>query len=65
MQEITSICSEWDSDTHLDVENIYGIPIFDRALRLVRTNYGSPGLDEFEGLIRSAAIHKCVGEHTI
>ncbi|KZP12936.1 hypothetical protein FIBSPDRAFT_921759 [Athelia psychrophila] len=50
--EITSICSGWTSDRHLDVEDIQGIPIFDKALRLVQTKYGRPGANEFEGLLR-------------
>ncbi|KAF7983404.1 hypothetical protein HWV62_22429 [Athelia sp. TMB] len=52
VEEITSICSQWESDTHLDVEEICTIPIFDQAVRLVRTNYGRPGPAAFEGLLR-------------
>ncbi|KAF7982846.1 hypothetical protein HWV62_25814 [Athelia sp. TMB] len=52
VEEVTSICSGWTSDVHLDVDDIYKIPVFEKTLRLEQTKYGRPGPDEFEGLLR-------------
>lgn len=60
VKEITDICKGWSSDVHLDVEDIYRVPLFDKSLNLVSTKYGHPSLDQFTGLLRNLrAIHTC------
>jgi hypothetical protein len=50
-KEITSICALWSSNLHLEVEDIYVVPIFESALRLVSNTYDRPGIDQFKALL--------------
>jgi hypothetical protein len=51
-QEITSICDSWQSNLHLEVDHIYGIPLFQQSLDLVTTKwYSKPGLQEFRNFL--------------
>ncbi|EGO18967.1 hypothetical protein SERLADRAFT_443513 [Serpula lacrymans var. lacrymans S7.9] len=50
--DVTSICAGWTSDSHLEVEDISTIPLFDKTLRSLSTKYGRPGIDYFTELLR-------------
>ncbi|KAJ7509867.1 hypothetical protein B0H11DRAFT_2168922 [Mycena galericulata] len=42
-EEVISICSRWPSNIHLEVEDIYKVPLFEKALTLLSSTYGEPG----------------------
>jgi hypothetical protein len=50
-QEITSICTLWSSDFHLEVDDLYGITFFNKSLDLVDTKYGQPDSERFTDLL--------------
>ncbi|KAG1847135.1 hypothetical protein C8R48DRAFT_732170 [Suillus tomentosus] len=47
IQDIVSICSEWSSNLHLDVEEIQQVPLFKKSLKLVATRFGPPKAKHF------------------
>jgi len=55
-QEITAICAEFSSDSHLEVDDIHRVPLFNQTLQLVETRYGRPTLDEFTELMRGLKL---------
>ncbi|KAJ6514887.1 hypothetical protein C8R47DRAFT_961601 [Mycena vitilis] len=50
-EEILSICSRWRSDDHLEVEDIFAVPLFSRALSLVNSTYGEPSFERFRAVL--------------
>ncbi|KAF9220041.1 hypothetical protein BS17DRAFT_788122 [Gyrodon lividus] len=52
VEEIISICAGWSSDLHLEVENIYRLPLFDTSLELLFTNYGVPRSKHFKHVLQ-------------
>ncbi|KAI9455038.1 hypothetical protein F5148DRAFT_1277260 [Russula earlei] len=50
-EETTAICALWSGHFHLEVEDIYHLPLFEKTLRLERTAYGPPGVSEFKALL--------------
>ncbi|KAJ6514905.1 hypothetical protein C8R47DRAFT_961645 [Mycena vitilis] len=50
-EEIVSICSRWRSNAHLEVEDIYAVPLFNRALNLVNSTYGEPSFERFRAVL--------------
>ncbi|KAJ6609457.1 hypothetical protein B0H10DRAFT_2438513 [Mycena sp. CBHHK59/15] len=50
-EEVISICSRWSSNVHLEVEDIFKVPLFERALTLVSSTYGEPGFERFRALL--------------
>ncbi|KAH0838651.1 hypothetical protein J3R83DRAFT_6976 [Lanmaoa asiatica] len=51
IEEIVAICAGWSSDMHLEVDDIYNLPIFSRSLKLVSTEYGRPRPQYFQKLL--------------
>jgi len=56
-EEITSICSHWNSPFHLDMEDIIGIPWFSKSLSLVQqpSYYSQCDFKSFMKLLQYAA----------
>ncbi|KAJ6620552.1 hypothetical protein B0H10DRAFT_2215829 [Mycena sp. CBHHK59/15] len=50
-EEVISICSRWSSNVHLEVEDIFKVPLFERALTFVSSTYGEPGFERFRALL--------------
>ncbi|KAJ7739808.1 hypothetical protein B0H16DRAFT_59614 [Mycena metata] len=50
-EEVISICAGWTSNAHLEVEEIFSIPLFKRALTLVYSTYGKPGVKRFREVL--------------
>ncbi|KAJ7252460.1 hypothetical protein C8J57DRAFT_1474125 [Mycena rebaudengoi] len=50
-EEVISICSQWSSNVHLEVEDIFKVPLFERALTLISSTYGEPGFERFRALL--------------
>ncbi|KAJ7739824.1 hypothetical protein B0H16DRAFT_60002 [Mycena metata] len=50
-EEVISICAGWTSNAHLEVEEIFTIPLFKRALTLVYSTYGKPGVKRFREVL--------------
>ncbi|KAI0082379.1 hypothetical protein K474DRAFT_507336 [Panus rudis PR-1116 ss-1] len=50
--DVLSICSRWSASAHLDVDDIYRVPIFERTLELVWHQYEQPGVTQFTTLLR-------------
>ncbi|KAJ7777248.1 hypothetical protein B0H16DRAFT_952215 [Mycena metata] len=50
-EEVISICSGWTSNAHLEVEDIFSIPLFKRALTLVHSTYGKPEVKRFREVL--------------
>ncbi|KAJ7491894.1 hypothetical protein FB451DRAFT_1165111 [Mycena latifolia] len=50
-QEVVSICSRWPKETHLEVVDIFKVPLFERALTLVSSTYGEPGFERFRAML--------------
>ncbi|KAJ7656306.1 hypothetical protein DFH06DRAFT_991709 [Mycena polygramma] len=50
-EEIVSICSRWRSNFHLEVEDIFAVPLFNRALSLVKSTYGEPSFERFRAVL--------------
>ncbi|KAJ7656293.1 hypothetical protein DFH06DRAFT_1091170 [Mycena polygramma] len=50
-EEILSICSRWRSNDHLEVEDIFAVPLFNRALSLVNSTYGEPSFGCFRTVL--------------
>jgi hypothetical protein len=55
-REIMSICTQWSTEAHLEVEEIYKVPIFTRYMRLVSTKYSRPGFKQFKTLLTELAV---------
>ncbi len=51
LQEATAICALWSGNLHLEVEDIYHVPLFEKTLKLETTTYGLPGVSEFKTLL--------------
>ena len=51
MQEITSMCAQWQSQSHLEVEVIYQTPIFETSFKLLSSKYAKPSYQHFEALL--------------
>lgn len=45
------ICREWPSGVHLEVEDVYHIPLFEVSLKLVSTDYDLPSPDHIARLL--------------
>ncbi|KAF9231336.1 hypothetical protein BU15DRAFT_90942 [Melanogaster broomeanus] len=58
IEEIISICAGWSSDLHLEVEDIYHVPLFEKSLKLVSTKYGLPRPKHFKHMreIKASAV---------
>ncbi|KAJ6581853.1 hypothetical protein B0H19DRAFT_1229069 [Mycena capillaripes] len=50
-EEVISICSRWASNVHLEVEDIFAVPLFKRALKLVSQTYGEPSFNRFRAVL--------------
>ncbi|KAJ7781843.1 hypothetical protein DFH07DRAFT_389576 [Mycena maculata] len=50
-EEVISICSRWSSNVHLEVEDIFKVPLFERPLTLVSSTYGEPGFRRFREVL--------------
>ncbi|KAJ7696452.1 hypothetical protein B0H17DRAFT_398903 [Mycena rosella] len=50
-EEVISICSRWPRQAHLEVEDIFKVPLFERALTLVSSTYGEPGFERFRAVL--------------
>ncbi|KAJ7091507.1 hypothetical protein B0H15DRAFT_836463 [Mycena belliarum] len=50
-EEVISICSRWPRAAHLEVEDIFKVPLFKRALSLVSSTYGEPGFTRFRAVL--------------
>ncbi|KAL6309201.1 hypothetical protein BKA93DRAFT_425367 [Sparassis latifolia] len=50
--DITAICAAWSSTSHLEVEDISQIPLFEKSLKLVSTKYFRPGVKQFASLLK-------------
>lgn len=51
LQKITSICAQWSSFSHLEVEDIYKIPLFSKSLKLETSEFGLPSFDKFRSVL--------------
>ena len=51
LQTITSICAQWSSASHLEVEDIFKVPLFSRSLKLETSEYGLPSFDKFKSVL--------------
>ncbi|KAI0035520.1 hypothetical protein K488DRAFT_43143 [Vararia minispora EC-137] len=56
IEEATSICMAWNSNIHMEVDEIAKIPLFDKSLKLFSRKYGRPGLDEFKTLLSELVL---------
>ncbi|TDL23182.1 hypothetical protein BD410DRAFT_721585 [Rickenella mellea] len=52
MDDILSICADWSSDAHLELDEILSIPLFDASLRLLSSDYGRLGQEKFEEMLQ-------------
>ncbi|KAF9651535.1 hypothetical protein BDM02DRAFT_3154328 [Thelephora ganbajun] len=50
-QGITSICAQWSSSSHLEVEDIYKVPLFSRSLKLESSEFGLPSFEKFRSVL--------------
>ena len=41
----------WSGNLHLEIEDIYRVPLFEKTLNLKTTTYGLPGVSEFKSLL--------------
>ncbi|KAF8125317.1 hypothetical protein EV363DRAFT_1269943 [Boletus edulis] len=48
-----AICREWPSGLHVEVEDVYHIPLFEMSLKPVSTDYVSPNLDRITSLLKN------------
>jgi len=47
-----AICSKWHSDVHLELDDIYRLPLFFKELTPVSTTeYAIPSLEQFQTLL--------------
>lgn len=51
LQKITSICAQWSSPSHLEVEDIYKIPLFSKSLKLETSEFGLPSFEKFRSVL--------------
>lgn len=56
---ITSICAQWSSSSHLEVEDIYKVPLFSKSLKLETSEFGLPSFEKF----RSVLLHLTTNEN--
>ncbi|KAG8938230.1 hypothetical protein FRC03_007497, partial [Tulasnella sp. 419] len=52
IQNVTSICAFWISRAHLEIEEIYNLPIFSEFLQLASVKYGRPSVEWFAHCFR-------------
>ncbi|KAF7309964.1 RING-type domain-containing protein [Mycena indigotica] len=52
-EEIIHICSRWQSNGHLEVEDIAQVPLFERALELESSTFNVPSFDHFLAMLSS------------
>ena len=50
-QELLSICWQWTSSAHLDIEDIHAAPVFAQTLDLKWSDYEQPGITQFRDLL--------------
>ncbi|KAI0089046.1 hypothetical protein BDY19DRAFT_890032 [Irpex rosettiformis] len=50
-EEILNICLQWSSIVHLEVDDIYHTPLFEKTLTLVWSEVGRLGLTQIRGLL--------------
>jgi len=50
-QEITSICAQWSSSSHLEVEDIYKVPLFSKSLKFESSEFGLPSFEKFRSVL--------------
>lgn len=55
-QEIIAICAGWSSNLHLEVDEIYNLPIFSGSLKLMSTEFGRPKPKHFQKLL--GCVHR-------
>ncbi|KAF9792210.1 hypothetical protein BJ322DRAFT_1102725 [Thelephora terrestris] len=53
--EITSICAQWSSPFHLEVEEIYKVPLFSKSLKLETSEFGLPSFERFRSVLSRLA----------
>ncbi|KZV72345.1 hypothetical protein PENSPDRAFT_604622 [Peniophora sp. CONT] len=51
IEEAIAICERWTGNAHMEVEDILGMPILDRSMKMLATKYGTPGFDEFKSVL--------------
>lgn len=47
-----AVCNYWTSDQHLDIEDIYQTPLFESSLQLICSDYGTPEVLKFIGMLK-------------
>ncbi|KAI6020284.1 hypothetical protein BKA83DRAFT_689605 [Pisolithus microcarpus] len=52
VEEVISICGGWSSALHLEVEDIFKVPLFEQSFRRKATYYGPPISDHFEHVLQ-------------
>ncbi|PIL36988.1 hypothetical protein GSI_00680 [Ganoderma sinense ZZ0214-1] len=55
LEGILQPCLSWSSPSHLAVDEIYKVPIFQKCLQMVSSDYGQAGLPYFERLVSNIA----------
>ncbi|KAM5540362.1 hypothetical protein V8D89_005820 [Ganoderma adspersum] len=55
LEDILQPCLSWSSPSHLAVDEIYKVPIFQKCLEMVSSDYGQAGLPYFERLVSNIA----------
>jgi len=50
-EDIVSICAGWESTSHLEVEDIFSVPLFSRTLKLVASKFDQPNFEQFKSLL--------------
>lgn len=50
-EELLSICWQWASSAHLDIEDIHAAPVFAQTLDLKWSDYEQPGIKQFRNLL--------------
>ena len=63
LQEIVAICAGWSSNMHLEVDDIHGLPVFSRCLKLMSIEYGRPHPKHFQSLLELRAPHVCFSQN--
>ncbi|KAI9457542.1 hypothetical protein HD554DRAFT_2029994 [Boletus coccyginus] len=54
VDDAIAVCSEWPGGvTHLEVEEVYHIPLFEASLKLVSTDYDSPSPEHIARLLEN------------
>ncbi|KAN0094327.1 hypothetical protein V8E55_002614 [Tylopilus felleus] len=53
VDDALAICRDWSSGVHLQVDDMYRIPIFEGSLKLASTDYDSPSPDRITRLLEN------------